>query len=191
MSLYAQGKTCPQLGENNLKKYLGLIPVALFALLLGCGGGGGGGGGGTTNTTGSCVVNFTAGDTTAQPGDTILGQVVNTQGCPLANVSVRIYTAADVVQAIATTNADGYWRASVNSNAVKADVDGATLTNAYHKGYRYGTEYFTAATVSPSVTCNVPLPPIVGGTLTPMPNHAFVFWASTLPPPPPPLGCQP
>jgi hypothetical protein len=174
---------------KNLKKYLAFVPVGLFALLLGCGGGGGGGGG-TNATGGGCAVSFTAGQTNAQPGDTIYGQIVDDQGCPLTNVNVRLYTAADVVSAIATTNADGYWTANVGTNVIKSDVDGDTLPNSVNKGFTYGSGVFQAATVSPSFDCKVPLPGITPGMLTAMTFQRFNFPRTSLPPLPPPTGCQ-
>jgi hypothetical protein len=179
---------------KDLKKYLGLIPVALFAIMLGCGGGGGGGGGnGSTNATaGGCTqVSFTAGNTNAQAGDTLYGQIVDSLGCPQANISVRLYTSANVVQAIAVTNVDGYWRANVSNAVTKADVDGTTLPNSLQKGFTYSPKIYQAATVTPSFDCKLPTPTITPGVLKPMPSQRFVFRKSSDTPLPPPDGCLP
>lgn len=177
---------------KNLKKYIGLIPVALFAILLGCGGGGGGGGSnGTTNGTTCTVVNFTAGQTNAQPGDTILGQVTDELGCVMPNVPVKLFDNSNNLLTTAFTNAHGYWRAPVSTTATKAEVDGDALPNNVYKGFQYGTQIFQAATTSPSFTCKVPLPALTIGVLTQMPNGAFRFYLLSSPPPPPPSGCIP
>lgn len=179
-------------GVKDLKKLLPLIPVALFAILLGCGGGGGGGGGGGTNGTTTCnVVGFTAGQTGVLPGDTVLGQVVDTGGCTVPNVTVRFYNSANTLLTSAVTNADGYWRGPVSSTATKVDVDGTTLPNKVQKGFKYGLGVYQASTLTPSFTCRVALPALTFGVLTPMPSHAFIFQKFSDPPLPPPTGCQP
>jgi len=172
---------------NHLKKYLGLVPVALFALLLGCGGGGGGGGstGSTNGTTG-----FTSGQTNAQAGDTILGQLVRgTQ--KLSGVTVRFYNAGNSLLTSDVTNADGYFSAAVGTDAVKCDVDGQPMVGLHYVSFNYGSQVFQASTTAPSFSCKVPLPPIVPGSLTPMPEGEFFFYEDTSPPPPPPTGCVP
>lgn len=159
--------------------------------MLGCGGGGGGGGGGGVTGTTCNAVSFTGGQTNAQAGDTILGQVVDTSGCTVPNISVRYFTTGNVLQGNAITNADGYWRAAVATTVTRADVDGTTVPNSLHKGFSYGAGSFQASTTSPAFDCKVPLPTIVPGNLTAMPNGAFRFALSTSPPPPPPLSCLP
>lgn len=169
---------------KDLKKYLGLIPIALFAFMLGCGGGGGssdGGNGSTNSTTG-----FTAGNTTAQAGDTILGQLVRFT-TPIPNATVRFYTSGNVLLGTDVTNADGYFSASLGANATRMDVQSGTFSGTI--GFNYGSGIYQASTGS--LDCKVPLPTITPGVLTLMPNGQFVFPHPSSPPLPPPTGCLP
>jgi hypothetical protein len=174
---------------KHLKKYLGLIPVALFALLLGCGGGGGGGGS-NGSTNGNTTGGFTSGQTNAQAGDTILGQLV--RGAEkLSGVTVRFYNSGNALLASDVTNADGYFSANVGTDAVKCDVDGQPMVGLHYVSFNYGIAIFQASTTAPSFSCMVPLPTIVPGNLTPMPSGQFRFYEDSSPPPPPPTGCVP
>lgn len=172
---------------RNLKKYLGLIPVAIFAILLGCGGGGGGGGS-ATNGTNNSTTGFTSGDTTAQAGDTILGQVVR-GAVPVPNVTVRFFDVSNVQLSTTVTNADGYFRAPLGANARKVDVLASSLPSGLLAGFTYGLGVFQAS--SGGLECKVSLPTIVPGTLKNMPNGQFKFRLDTEPPLPPPTGCVP
>lgn len=173
---------------KDLKKYLGLIPVALFALLLGCGGGGGGGSS-TNGQTGS-TTGFTSGNTNAQTGDTILGQLVR-GNTPMPGETVRFFDSGNSQVGTAVTNADGYFRANIGANAVKCDVDGQPMVGLHYVSFNYGIQVFQASTTNPAFSCKVPLPAIVPGSLTLMPSGRFVFYEDSSPPPPPPTGCQP
>lgn len=173
-----------------LKKYLGLIPVALFALILGCGGGGGGGG---SNGGGGCrQVAYLSGNTGVQAGDTILGQVTDEGGCVMPNVTVRFFNAANQQQGSAVTNTDGYWRGPAPTTVTKVDVDGDLLPLTVYKGFAYGSAIFQASTTTPVNTdCKVPAPALNTNSVTHMPNGPFRFYLATSPPPPPPTGCVP
>lgn len=172
---------------RNLKKYLGLIPVAIFAILLGCGGGGGGGSSSNGNTDTS-TTGFTSGDTTAQAGDTILGQVVRGT-VPVPNVTVRFFDVSNVQLSTAVTNVDGYFRAPLGTNARKVDVLASSLPSGLFVGFMYGSGIFQAS--SGGLECKVSLPTIVPGTLKNMTNGQFKFRLDTEPPLPPPTGCVP
>jgi hypothetical protein len=173
---------------KHLKKYLGLIPVALFALLLGCGGGGGGGG--STNGSTSSTTGFTSGQTNAQPGDTILGRLVRGAE-PMPGETVRFFDSGNAQVGSSVTNADGYFRANIGTNAVKCDVDGQAMVGIHYVSFSYLSAIFQASTTDPAFTCKVPLPTIVPGSLTSMPGGQFVFFEDSSPPPPPPTGCVP
>jgi hypothetical protein len=168
---------------KDLKKFLGVIPIALFAIMLGCGGGGGGGGGDTDGST----TGFTAGDTTAQPGETIIGQLKR-NGVAMPNVTVRFWDNGNNQVGSDVTNAEGYFTAVLGTNATKVDVDASTVTGGTI-GFRYGTQIFQAS--SGGLECRVSLPTIVPGTLTQMPNGQFRFPDPASPPLPPPTGCVP
>jgi hypothetical protein len=174
---------------NELKKYVGLIPVALFALLLGCGGGGGGGSS-TNGTTNASTTGFTSGQTNAQAGDTILGQLVR-GGTPIPNTTVRFYDNSNVFLASDVTNVDGYFSTAVGTNATRMDVDGQPMVGIHYVSFVYNSLVFQASTTNPSFTCKVPLPAITPGVLTPMPGGQFQFFVDSSPPPPPPTGCIP
>ncbi len=176
----------PKKGED-LKNYLALIPVAIFAILLGCGGGGGGGGSTDGSTDGS-TTGFTAGNTTAQPGDTILGQVVR-GAIPVPNVTVRFFNSSNTLLATDTTNEDGYFSAPLGVDATKVDVVASSLPSTLLTGFLYGTGIYQAHTSG--LDCKVALPTIVPGTLRTMPNGQFRFFLTTEPPLPPPTGCLP
>ncbi|MBN9500555.1 MAG: hypothetical protein BGO01_06710 [Armatimonadetes bacterium 55-13] len=170
-------------------KYLGFLLLALFVFLLGCGGGGGGGGGSSDGTTNG----FTNGATDANPGSTIVGQIVSRDSnpvTPIAGVTVRFYDSGGSLLASAVSRANGYFDANIGTNAVKCDVDGSTVPNGYYAIFRYGSTRYQASSTSPSVTCRVPLPTIVPGVLTEMTNGAFKF-VSLGPPDPPANGCLP
>jgi hypothetical protein len=172
---------------NNLKKFLGLIPVALFAFMLGCGGGGSGGGstGSTSSTTG-----FTSGATNADPGSTILGQAVHraVQGvnAPVVGVTIRFYTSGGTLVGAAVSRANGYFDANIPTTATRFEVDRSTIPNSASKQYRYDGQIYQG--VGDGVTCNrVLLPPLADGVLTNM-EGALLFGLNT-DPPPFPAGC--
>jgi hypothetical protein len=173
---------------KSLKKYIGLIPVALFAILLGCGGGGGGGGGSSSNSNGS-TTGFTSGQTNAQAGDTILGQLVRGSD-KVVGATVRFFDNGNNLLGTTVTNTDGYFRAALGTNATKVDVDGTTLGGS-QVGFKYGLSIYQASTSSPNFQCKVALPVITPGVLTPMPDGQFMFNPDNFPPLPPPTGCVP
>lgn len=176
---------------KNLKYILPLLPIVMFALIVGCGGGGGGGGG--SNGGGGCrQVAYLSGNTGVQAGDTILGQVTDEAGCVMPNVTVRFFNAANVLQGSAVTNTDGYWRGPAPTTVTKVDVNGDLLPATVYKGFAYGAAIFQASTTTPVTTdCKVPAPGLTSGVTTHMPNGPFRFYLATSPPPPPPTGCVP
>lgn len=170
---------------KNLKNYLAFIPVALFAILLGCGGGGGGGSSSNGNTNVS-TTGFTSGDTTASAGSTILGQAVDSSNGGLQGVTVRFYTGSGTLVATAVSRANGYYDANVPTNTTRCEVDATSVPSSVHKLYNYDGEVYQA--VGGNLTCNrILLPPLTAGVLTPM-ESAMVFLVTSIPPPLP-TGC--
>jgi len=167
-----------------LKKYLGLIPVALFALLIGCGGGGGGGGtSGSTSST-SSTTGFTSGATDADVNSTILGQTVkravNGVNAPIAGATVRFYNSGGTLLGTAVSRANGYFDANLPTTATRCEIDSVSVTNTAAKQFKYNNQVYQ--TVGNGLSCNrILLPPLTPGTLTPM-ETAMVFWLNTDPP---------
>lgn len=198
-----------------MKKYLGLIPVAIFAILLGCGGGGGGGGGnGSTNgQTNGATDGFTAGETNAGAGSTIVGRVIymsNNQLVPIAEpgLTIEFMNSSNQIVGTAQSRANGYFDAAVGTNATKWKVnpqsviaynqahDGLPLPGAgetetvlppLQNAFVYDEGYY----FSSLSTCYTPLPTIIPGLLTPMPHGSARFLLASDVPPPLPGNCIP
>ena len=170
-----------------MKKYLGLIPIALFVFMLGCGGGGGGGSSsngsnGSTNAT----TGFTSGQTNADVNSTILGQTVSRTTSGIGGVTVRFYDSGGTLLGTAVSRANGYFDANVPTTATRAEVDQAGIPNANQKIYLYDGVRYQA--VGNGLSCNrIILPPLTPGVLTPM-ETAMSFYLST-DPPEFPTGC--
>lgn len=165
-------------------RYFGLVAIVLFVALLGCGGGGGGGGSSDGSTNG-----LTTGQTNADPSSTILGRCVDLGGLPVGGIVVNFYDSSNTLVGTATSRTNGYWDTLLGTNAVKCEVDGASVPSGYYPSFRYNLQIFQVIK-SPLPVCRVPLPTIVPGTLTSMPGGSFVHFSSG-PPPPPPTGCIP
>lgn len=161
-----------------LKRYIGLVLTALFAVMLGCGGGGGGGGGSTNGSS----TGFTAGNTTADANSTILGQTVTQTNAGIAGITVRFYTSGGTFVASAVSRANGYFDANVPTNTTRCEVDGSIFPPAtgVAKQFRYNGKYYQA--VGNGLTCNrILLPALAVGVLTPMAT-AMVFVPANSPP---------
>lgn len=163
---------------NKLKNYLGLIPVAIFAILLGCGGGGGGGS--STNGGNGSTTGFTSGDTSAGAGSTLLGQTVDSTNSGLGGVTVKFFDPGGNQVGSAVSRANGYFDANLPTNATRCEVDAATVPGSVQKLYRYNNKNYQA--VGGGLTCNrILLPTITPGVLTPMAT-AMVFYVNGTPP---------
>jgi hypothetical protein len=163
-----------------LKKYLALIALFVFVLLVAVGGCGGGGGGSSSNgstdastdgSTDATTDGTTDGGTSAGANSTILGRIVregSTLGVP--NIRVVFYDINGVQVGQAITRTNGYFDANLGTNAKKFHLDPTTIPSSSSSGflrmYKYNLKWYSA--IEPS--CKASLPTIVPGVLTEIPN---------------------